>query len=88
MRHPPFRSGGASGEDYSGFDGTTRLAAIVKAAWADVGVKLDVGVERVSGDRGGIPVFRLRFPPDFVNGLPPRRAIVEAPPTTPLRRRA
>lgn len=77
MTHPPFCAGPAeSVTDYMTKEGAHKLAALIRAAWARVGVPIETEIAelplRRSRDRS---VFVVRMP-GLVNGLPAR---MEAP---------
>lgn len=75
LRHPPFALGGATSSiDFSSREGATELAKRIREAWAKVGVVCIPAV--VPAAEGARTIYGVELPPEFVNGLPPRWAIV------------
>lgn len=68
-RHPPFvASAGHSGADYCTHAGAQKLAELIRAAWADAGVRVVTEVVPVQArSEGNIWGVRL---PSLTNGLP------------------
>lgn len=68
--NPPFRPGPAMGGDYLSHEGAGRLAAMIRAAWAEVGVDLPVEILVVGKHRReGTAIYGVRMP-GLVNGRP------------------
>ena len=68
MRIPPFRPGPASGRDFCTLAGAQKLAAMIRAAWRDVGHDVPVQiVETVPGHPHTLYAVRM---PTLIGGLP------------------
>jgi hypothetical protein len=70
MRNPPFRGGPAGGGDFLTKQGAEKLAAMIRAAWAQAGHKVEV--ELVPSGQAILEakqIWAVRMP-SLHNGLP------------------